>query len=137
MKRDIRKSEEIVKKLAEKYRLDLVLLFGSQAKGKTHALSDTDIAFRCESPMRPLEIAKMQMDFSLIFGTKDLEMVDLRGASPLLLKQIAENSLLLYEKENSAYARFKMYAYKLYMEAKPLLELRRSQLNNFLKPHAG
>lgn len=137
MKNDVQKSEKIIKKLAEKYRLNLVLLFGSQAKGKVHALSDTDIAFRSELPMRPLETAKMQIEFSQKLKTKDLEMIDLRHASSLLLKQVAENSILLYEKEHSLYARFKMFAYKQYMEAKPILELRRIQLNNFLKPHVG
>lgn len=123
--------------LAAKYRLDLVVLFGSQAKGTTHAQSDVDIAFHADFNMRPIEIADMQFDFSQTLGLKDIELIDLKDAPPLLLKQIAAHSILLYEKERFFFGNFKIYANKLYMEAQPLLKLRQKQFNHFLQTHAG
>jgi len=122
-----------VKVLAEKYGLVLVALFGSQVTGKTHPLSDTDIAFLPEQRMDLMDASRMEMDFAQTLKIKNLEMVDLMDATPLLMKQVSQKSVLLYEKERSVFARFKMYAFKIYVEAKKLLELREMSLNKFLQ----
>ncbi|OIP80134.1 MAG: hypothetical protein AUK20_01645 [Parcubacteria group bacterium CG2_30_45_37] len=132
MKFDYEKNYPIIKKLAEKHGLVLVALFGSVAKGKTHKQSDVDLAILAERRLRPMELAEMQFDFSQNLGVKNLELADMKSASPLLLKQVAQNAKLLYEKEPSAFARFKIYGYKSYMEAKSLLSLRKLQLDKFL-----
>jgi len=129
---DYEKNYLIIKKLAEKHGLVLVALFGSVAKGKIHKQSDVDLAVLAEHRLRPAELAEMQFDFSQNLSIKDLELADLKSASPLLLKQIAQYAKLLYEKEPSAFALFKIYGYKSYMEAKPLFILREFQLNKFL-----
>lgn len=129
---DMELDKQKIEELAEKYDLEFVLLFGSQTTGKTHPLSDTDMAFSANRRISPAEVARMQLDFSQNLRIKDLEFADIKDASPLLLKKIAENSQLLYAKSRFLYAEFKIYAYKRYIEAKPLLKLRESQLNNFL-----
>jgi predicted nucleotidyltransferase len=130
---NITKIKPEVKKLAKKYHLLLVVLFGSQVGGKMHPQSDVDFAFLSERRMGLLEIAKMQIEFSQRLKIKDLELVDLKAAPPLLLKQIAKKSVLLYEKEPFLFANFKIYALKNFMEAKKLLKLRESSLNKFLQ----
>jgi predicted nucleotidyltransferase len=130
---NITKIKPEVKKLAEKYHLSLVVLFGSQVSGITHPQSDVDFAFLPEKRMSLIEIAKMQIVFSQRLKLKNLELVDLRAAPPLLLKQIAKKSVLLYEKEPFLFANFKIYALKCFMEAKKLLDLRESSLNKFLQ----
>jgi len=122
-----------IKELAEKYRLLLVVLFGSQVKGKTHSQSDVDLAFSAEEPMSPADLAKMQTDFSENLKIKDLEMVGLNGAHPFLLKQVAQNSIVLYEKERSLFAKFKIYAFKRFVEARNLMDLRKLSLDRFLQ----
>lgn len=67
----------------------------------------------------------------------NVELVDLKSAPPLLLKQVAEHSILLFESSRSIFALFKIYAYKLYVEAKPLFDLKKKQLNKMLKKYAG
>lgn len=123
--------------LAEKYRLGFVVLFGSQAKGTAHSKSDVDLAFYENLRMSPMEIAKMQFYFSETLRIKDIELTSIKDAPPLLLRQIAQHAIVLYEKEEFAFANFKIYAYKRHMEAKPLLKLRQTQLNNFLQTHVG
>jgi predicted nucleotidyltransferase len=122
-----------IKMLAEKYGLSLVLLFGSQVTGKTHPKSDIDLAFISEKPISPMEIAKMQTEFSEELGLKNIEMIALNGAHPLLLKQVAQKSIVLFEKEPSLFSQFKIYAIKRYMESKKLFELRELSLNKFLQ----
>lgn len=127
------KTKSKIEKLAKKYRLSLVVLFGSQATGKTHSRSDVDMAFLSEAVMDLNDIVKMQMEFSKELRIKNLEMVAMNGAHPLLLKQVARKSLLLYEKERSMFARFKIYALKRFMEAQKLFDLRKLSFNKFLQ----
>lgn len=130
---DTKKIKPKIEELARKYNLSLVVLFGSQVNGKTHAQSDVDLAFSFEGQMSLKDIAKMQDEFSEKLNIKDLEMVALNNAHPFLLKQVAQNSIVLYEKEPSLYARFKMYAFKRSVETKRLLDLRQLSLNKFLQ----
>lgn len=130
---EINRTKPEIKKLAKKHQLSLVLLFGSQASGKTHTHSDTDIAFISEKYLRPIDVAKIQFEISQKLKIKNLELVDLKNATPFLLKQIAQKSILLYEKESSLFASFKIYGFKRFMEAKELLALRNLSLNNFIQ----
>ena len=42
-----------IEKLAKKYRLSMIVLFGSQVSGKTHPQSDFDFAFLSEKKNEP------------------------------------------------------------------------------------
>ena len=120
-----------VKQLAERYGLSLVVLFGSQATGKTHARSDTDLGFLSERPKSLRETSEMQLAFEETLKLPRLDFVDLRGKPPLFLKHVALDATVLYEKEDSIFARFKIYALKLYFEAKPLYQIRDAALRRF------
>lgn len=129
-------TEEIkpkIKELAEKYRLTLVVLFGSQATGKTHPQSDIDFAFLPSRAMNLSEIARMEFEFSQNLKLRNLELVNLKTATPFLLKQIAGKSILLYEREHFLFANFKIYAFKRFMEAKKLFDLRALSFDKFLQ----
>jgi len=132
-KADIEKIKNDIEILAVKYHLSLVILFGSQASGKTHAKSDTDIAFTSDKRIRPYEVAKMHLEFTQCLKIKNIELVDLHDAPPLLLREIARQSIVLYEKDQSQFARLKIYALKRYMEAKPLLSLRTKSREDFVR----
>lgn len=135
MKHDITEMKLSVEKLAIENGLSLVLLFGSQARGTIHQNSDFDIAVVGERIYSPGDIAQLSFLFSQVLKIKDIsiEIVDLKSAPPLLLKEIAQGAVLLYEKEPHLFAKFKIYALKRYFEAKPLLKIRRLALNKFLK----
>ena len=117
--------------LAEAHDLSLVVLFGSRASGKARRESDTDIGFVSERQKTPREVAEMQLAFTDALRVPNLDLVDLRGKSPLFLKQVAERSVLLYEKRRAIFARFKIYALKLYLEAKPLYRMQRAAIARF------
>lgn len=130
---DIEKIKTKVSALAPKHELLLLMVFGSQAAGKTHPKSDVDFGFLAQKRMGLLEIAKMQLEFSKKLKIPNLEMVDLKLATPLLLKNIARDAILLYQKEPGLFERFKIYGIKLFLEAQALLRLRNLSLNRFLK----
>lgn len=131
---DADKIKPQIKELAEKHGLSLVAIFGSQVSGKTHKESDVDFAFTADKYISPRETAEIIFDFTRYLKVgANIELVNLKNASPLLLKQIAMNSLLMYEKEPHLYNLFKIYAIKRYMEERKFLKLRDLSLNKFLQ----
>lgn len=119
--------------IAEKYRLSLALLFGSQATGKTHTQSDVDIAILSENGLRPRELAELAYEIASALHIKEIDITDLDSAPPLLLAEIARSARSLYERKPSDFARFRIYAIKRFMEAKKLFQLRDATIETKLK----
>jgi predicted nucleotidyltransferase len=111
--------------VAKKHDLDTVVLFGSQATGRTHAKSDIDIAV---SSRAKLNMPRIMLDLDEVFGRDDIEAVDLGKASPTLALAIVKEGKVLYEKEQGSFFRWKIYAIKIWMETAWLRQLRRKQL---------
>lgn len=111
-----------IKKLAKKYHLSLVLLFGSRVSGYTHKKSDFDIAYLSEKPLNLMAEAKLICDLMLVFKSDKIDLVNLKKAPPLLFYSILNNCTSLYEKYLFTTANLQNYAYKKYVETKPLYE---------------
>lgn len=111
----------MLKKLAKKYDLELILLFGSYASGLTHKQSDMDIAVLFDRKKRKsisldeeLEIAAC---LTKIFNKKiDLSIAN--HANPLLLKQIYFNCCLLFGAMR-AFNAFRLYAFHRFNDYAP------------------
>ena len=111
-----------IKEVAERYQLKLVLLFGSQTTGKVHQESDFDIGYL---PLKNLGFERenhLNYEFTNIFKNDRVDTVDLRKAPPLLLYAIFHQCLVLFEEDNLIFPTYRAYAFKKYVEAKPLLE---------------
>ncbi len=122
MNKDINKK---VKDIAPQYNLELALLFGSQVTGKTHSESDFDVAYMSNEKLSFNDEIKLNTDLTEIFRNDRVSLVNLKTASPLLIKQIVRNCLILYEKERHLFSDLLAYALRTYEEAGPLFELRR------------
>ena len=116
--------------LAEKYNLKLVILFGSQASGRTHKHSDIDIGFLPISDF-DAEIYLLT-DLYQILKREDAQVVNLKNASPLLRYSALSDCIVLFEKNNGIYDNARGYAFKLYAETKPLYDLRRARLSQYV-----
>jgi len=68
--------------LANKYQLDLILMFGSRVGGNVHAGSDIDIAVYARHPFSETEKIQLICELSNIFRTDNVDMVDLRNCLP-------------------------------------------------------
>lgn len=125
-----KKQKDKIKKLAKKYDLKMVLLFGSQATGKTHKESDIDIAFLPEKKISFKDDYYLNYEFTNIFQNDKIDTVNLRGANPLLMYAIFKNPKILYEKDRFIFYNYENYAFKRYVEeAKPLCEIKFSKLS--------
>ncbi len=125
--------QKLLREFSEKNGLQLLVLFGSQASGKTHPKSDTDIGFVSARKKNLLETIDMQRDMSQACAIRDLDLVDLRAVSPLFLKNITDSGVVLYEERPGIFSELRMYAFKLFVETKPLRALRAASLERFLQ----
>lgn len=117
--------KERVAKIAEKYGLDLVVLFGSQATGKVHKESDIDLAVLSRHSFNEYQ---MSAELENVFHRSDIEMVDLSSASPTLMYCVVSDGVLLYEKEAEAFFIWKMYALQVWRDTEWLRNLRDKKL---------
>ncbi|HCB35377.1 MAG: hypothetical protein A2W52_01585 [Candidatus Taylorbacteria bacterium RIFCSPHIGHO2_02_49_25] len=133
-------TDEQKKKIAEiagKHNLQLIVLFGSQATGRTHKKSDVDIGFVAEREIDSGERFAISSELARIFQNPEVELVNLNNVSPELKRQVADQGILLYESRPQTFDLFKIHAHRIYMETKPLRVYRDARLNNFLKKYAG
>lgn len=129
------KEKNLIKKIAQQYSLELLLLFGSKASGKTHKQSDFDIAYLSKRELNLMEEAQLICDLMPVFKSDKVDLANLKKASPVLMKQIFDNHIILFCRNPKVYALYQIYAMKKFIEAKPLFELRSKFINDFLKQH--
>ncbi len=106
--------------IAERYGLDLIILFGSAATGKTHPESDVDIAVWGASRLELDTFLNLGRDLEFLFPQIDL--CDLRVAPPLLKAAVVQHGQVLFERERSAYQFLKLRFISEYLDFKPWLE---------------
>jgi len=112
-------------KIAEKYDLDLLLLFGSRAKGNVHKFSDYDFGYVARNDFDYIKIGELGMDLEKSTHSRFVEIVDLKKAGPFLLKEIVKNNVVIFAKEY-AYEVFFSYAVRNYLESNRLFELQKT-----------
>ena len=113
---------EELKVLAERYGLKLIVLFGSQVRGRTHAESDVDEAVLPEKPLSPTRRLELWGALCQAFGA-DIDLTSLEHAGPLLLYHVARDGKLLYEGEKWAWEKQKSYGYRAYQDARKLFAM--------------
>lgn len=95
--------------------LVLVVLYGSRATG--HARPDSDVGVIRRSGLIPPELfLELLGKLEVATGLKDIDLVDLRRAPPLLKHSAGTHGLALYEDEPGRFNLFKVYAWKLWLD---------------------
>lgn len=120
---------QAIQDIATRYHLTLILLFGSQVRGKTHRESDIDLAYAAEHPLDLASERQISDELSNIFHTDKIDIVNIALASPLLLFQISENCQLLAGTEEDL-IRFRVLAWKKYQDTAKLRRMREKALAN-------
>ncbi|OGI16801.1 MAG: hypothetical protein A3J63_02010 [Candidatus Moranbacteria bacterium RIFCSPHIGHO2_02_FULL_40_12b] len=113
-------------KIAEagkKHNLKLVVLYGSQARGKAKKGSDIDVAVLGEKPLSFEEVVDLINEFADIFKVREMDVKSLHKTSPFFLYQVVKNGILLYGDEHE-YNLFKLYAIRSFQEGKKFRNLR-------------
>lgn len=120
--------------IATNYKLDLIILFGSEANGLTSRSSDIDIAIRTAKKEIDVTYESLLLS-SLIefFGRDKIDVVILNYADPLLQYEIATKGRLIYEKVQGSFNKFQVQAMKENNDAQKFYQLDRMYIKNFLK----
>lgn len=109
--------EGLLQDICERYGLELVVIFGSRARGQARETSDCDVGVLRRKGIVPardfLQLA-YQLSQALSLGNVDL--VDLRRASPLLRYEVSRWGKPVHQAEPSVFARFRVLAWKLYQD---------------------
>lgn len=123
-----------VREVAEQFQLDLVLLFGSRAKGRVRRHSDYDIAVLDAShPLTREQQLELAGAFTLLLRTDNVDLVFLRRAKPLLRYNAVRECLVLYEREPLLYRRYRWQACKMWEDSRWLYNLKRRRIEKFLQ----
>lgn len=121
--------------LAEEYGLELVVLFGSRARGEARRQSDWDFAYLpCSAAELSLEKdLELAARFAEAVGSDNVDAVRLDHAPPTLRKEVADSAIVLFERQRGAFERFWLLSLKLYWDAAKMREMRRQALDDWLK----
>ena len=125
--------KNLIDKIAQKYSLELLLLFGSQVSGKTSKESDFDVAYLSSRDLDLTNEAELIVEIAPIFKSENIDLVNIKKAKPLLLFAITNSSQIIYEKTPLAFYRLRAYAFKKYIETKPFYEEKFRRLQEKLK----
>lgn len=108
-----------LRQVAERYQLNLIVLFGSYAKGTARLNSDMDFAVRTTRPDFARgdvgHEAAWKMDLltdlsAVIEAPEGIDMVLLNGADSLLLFEVARYGIPIYQRESVTFQQFQSYA---------------------------
>lgn len=119
-----------IKQLAAKYRFLFVVQYGSSIAGS--APRDYDVAFASDHILKisPVEIAhQLQSHFD-----RPVDIVFLTTRTdPLLSHEILTKGKLLYERKKGSYIKFKIFAWKKYLDTKKFRDLEDIYLKKEIK----
>jgi predicted nucleotidyltransferase len=129
------KNIKILQNTAEKYNLNLLLLFGSRVDEKKFLTeeSDFDIAYLSAKDLDLEEEAKLICDLMPIFRSENIDLVNLKKASPFLFYSIFQNCQVLYADNPLLFYYLRSYAFKKYIETKPLYQKKSERINELIK----
>ncbi|MCX6718281.1 MAG: nucleotidyltransferase domain-containing protein [Candidatus Staskawiczbacteria bacterium] len=134
---ELEKQQKInLKEIAKRYHLKMVLLFGSQATGKTHKESDFDIAYLPEKNLSYDDEININLQFANIFRNDRVDTVDINKSNPLLLFQVSKNSILLYGNRQD-FLKFKLYAFNAYNDYAPYFKMENNLNKKIINAYAN
>ena len=125
-----------VRQLAEKHNLSLVVLFGSQATGRTHAKSDVDIGYASRREIDYQANYQISLELARLFKNPDVEVVNIDNLAPVFKKQVADTGILLFQDKEHLFGFYKIQAIRDYMDTKPLRLYRDARLKRFIQKYA-
>lgn len=127
------KDKQLIKKIAQKYNLELILLFGSRVEKKLHKESDFDVAYLAKRNLTLNEESELIVKLAPTFKSENIDLVNLRKAPPLLFYAITKDCQVIYERDPLVFPILRAYAFKKYIETKPLYETKFKRLGKRIK----
>ncbi len=122
--------------------LKMLVLFGSRARGDTHAKSDWDFAALYDDELRQsyvkdngfawFEVPQKLGDFFEI-NSDIIDVVELNQCSPLVGFYVARDGKLIHEKNQGEFVNFQLKAWKIYADTEKFRQAQRESIDLWLK----
>lgn len=128
------KLREVAERLGRELGLQLIVLFGSSARpGDTP--EDLDLAVSGDEPCDTVDVTNR---FAGALGRSDVDIVDLRRADPLLLMEVAEHGIALFERDPGTFTSFYSFAVRRFADTRKFREAERQAIREYIvrKGHA-
>lgn len=121
MKRISKNAQKQLEKTAREIGISLLYLFGSCVRGDMHAQSDVDVAYISKKLLSLDEMMLLQNTLRPVLHntTREIDLVDIHNASPLLSFRIMQEGIVLYG-NSTVEDRFYRHSIKRYIDTKPL-----------------
>lgn len=126
-------ADEIGKRLTPLFQdegLRFVVLFGSSVTGKMHRHSDIDLAFFFD---REMDILALTNNVIRLLHTDNVDVIDLKHATPLLRFSVVKNGRLLYERLQGEFNSFSSLTFRRYVDTKKLRDMQATSIKHFLE----
>ncbi len=95
----------VVALLDERFGLDALLLFGSEASESARADSDVDLAALFRRMPTAIDLLDAEDEVAALLG-REVDLIDLAATSPILAMQVQRNGRCVFGVESSALAYF-------------------------------
>jgi uncharacterized protein len=113
--------------LARQPDVRLAYLFGSQAQGCAHALSDVDVAVLLAAQLSPLEQSRARLrlmgELMALLQREDVDLVVLNQASLLLRHRVLRDGRLLFANDDRERVRFAAETYRRYLDYRYMYDM--------------
>jgi len=113
--------------IIKKYNLELLVTFGSFQTNRFQKQSDLDIGYISKRNLTMDEKISLLSALVFYFQKDNIDLVNLKKASPLLAYEVACNGRILFETKNR-FLLFKIQASARYIDTKRLREARKNFL---------
>ncbi len=114
-----------LEEIARRHGIRLLLQFGSTVSGRTHARSDVDLAALLDRATLSLsEHAALLHDLQSLNPDREVDLVLINRADPLLLKKVMEAPRLLYGTVRLV-QELRIYAFKRHQDHRKYFDLER------------
>lgn len=122
---------DVAATVAQDAGLDLVVLFGSLATGSRTHPEDIDLAVRTRSGIA--DLVALTNTFTAALRIQQVDLVDLRRADPLLMALIARDGLVMFERNDGAFAAFASLAARRFADTRKFREVEHQEVLDFIR----
>ncbi|KKS35310.1 MAG: hypothetical protein UU95_C0002G0016 [Parcubacteria group bacterium GW2011_GWC2_42_12] len=124
-----------IAKIAKRFQLKLIVIFGSFADGKNRKDSDLDIAVLGFKEVSFKEQIGLTNELSHLFS-KNVDLSVLNKANPLLLFEASKKPILLYGSREE-FLKFKLYAFNAYNDYAPYFAMEKNLNKKIISAYAN
>jgi predicted nucleotidyltransferase len=127
-----------IDKIVERYKLRLLVQFGSSIRGKTHPGSDVDFAYLSKSPLSLEEEGMLILDLAKAMKIA-IEKIDLsslhRAKNPTFLFELFKSAKPLYMENATIFDKYKLYSINIYFDTQKYRDISSAFLKNRVEKH--